>query len=86
MSAKVTLSSPVVTTQVVPAQSLTELKLKISTVLTTLHSAHDTTPDEKKWSIDDPITPEHKAKMVDFFKQNQPVQKTETSPDLALFL
>jgi hypothetical protein len=50
----------------------------MSAILTTLYTASATTSGETEWSVAT-ITPEHKAKMVDFFKQNQPVQKVETS-------
>jgi hypothetical protein len=80
MSTNVTLLSPVVTTQPFSAESPSEVKRRISAVLTTLDTVSDATSGETQWSVAT-ITSKHKAKMVDFFKQKQPVQKVETSSD-----
>ena len=68
MTLKVSLDSPVAASSPqAKHESFINLKAKLSASLTA--------PQNAKWSWDaTPISPEHKAQMVDFFRQNAPAK------------
>lgn len=76
MSIKVSSDSPAATcSPQAKHESFIGLKAKLSASLTT--------PQDVKWSWDaTPISPEHKAEMVDFFRQNPSAKPAEpVDPD-----